>query len=191
MEYKCYCCGEKGHKSPQCPQKDKIPKVDWAYNKATINFMRTYHDKSEDTPTSNSKKQNENGWAATQIKSLSCNDMKDKVLLDSGATTSIFCNPNYCKYIRNASLPIKIQTNSGNMMATRSCHIPELGKAYYSDEGMTNIIGLSQMRKKYRVTYDSQKEPAFHIHMKNKIIKFPETKDGLYAIEMNAAKANK
>ena len=193
MEYKCYCCGGKGHKSPQCPLKDKIPKTDWAFNKATINYMKTQSEKSNDTSLSNPKKQEQNGWAATQIKSETQSDMKNKVLLDSGATTSIFCNPKYCQQIKNANIPIKIQTNSGNMMATKSCYIPELGRAYYNGCGMTNIIGLSQMRKKYRVTYDSQKEPAFYIHMKNKIIKFPETEEGLYAIEMNtkAIKKNK
>ena len=189
MEYRCYCCGEKGHKSPQCPLKDKIPKADWAFNKATINFMKTQQEKSNDTTIRGVTEQDKNGWAATQIKTSISNDMRNKVLLDSGATTSIFCNPKYCKEIKDSNIPIKIQTNSGNMIATRSCHIPELGEAYYNGKGMTNIIGLSQMRKKYRVTYDSQKEPAFHIHMKNKLIKFPETEDGLYAIDMDE-KAN-
>ena len=49
---------------------------------------------------------------------------------------------------------------------------------------MTNIIGLSQMRHKYSITYDSKKEPAFFIHMKNKMVKFPETMDELYALNM-------
>ena len=54
------------------------------------------------------------------------------------------------------------------MVASKACEIPELGEAYFNENGMTNIIGLSQMRRKYRVTYDSHKEPAFHIHMKDK-----------------------
>ena len=31
----CYCCGKKGHLSPDCPDKDHIPKSEWAYKKAT------------------------------------------------------------------------------------------------------------------------------------------------------------
>ena len=27
---KCYCSGKNGHMSPKCPEKDKIPKEDWA-----------------------------------------------------------------------------------------------------------------------------------------------------------------
>ena len=30
----CYCCGKKGHVSPKCPEKDKIPREDWAIRKA-------------------------------------------------------------------------------------------------------------------------------------------------------------
>jgi hypothetical protein len=30
----CYCCGKPGHRSPECPMKDKIAKNKWAINKA-------------------------------------------------------------------------------------------------------------------------------------------------------------
>jgi hypothetical protein len=32
----CYCCGKKGHISPECPQKNTIKKEDWAFRKATV-----------------------------------------------------------------------------------------------------------------------------------------------------------
>ena len=57
MEYRCYCCGEKGHKSPQCPMKDKIPKSDWAFNKATLNYIQTQHEKTENTSESATTKE--------------------------------------------------------------------------------------------------------------------------------------
>ena len=41
MEYRCYCCGQTGHKSPQCPHKDRIPKSEWTIYKATTNCMKT------------------------------------------------------------------------------------------------------------------------------------------------------
>jgi hypothetical protein len=34
MEGKCYCCGKPGHRSPDCRQKDKIPKDEWVINKS-------------------------------------------------------------------------------------------------------------------------------------------------------------
>jgi hypothetical protein len=35
MEGRCYCCGKKGHKSPNCKHQDK-PKDEWAINKAKV-----------------------------------------------------------------------------------------------------------------------------------------------------------
>ena len=34
MEGRFYCCGKMGHKSPNCRTKEKIPKYEWARNKA-------------------------------------------------------------------------------------------------------------------------------------------------------------
>ena len=34
LEGKCYCCGKAGHKSPDCRHKEKIPRDEWAINKA-------------------------------------------------------------------------------------------------------------------------------------------------------------
>ena len=70
------------------------------------------------------------------------------------------------------------------MLASEACNIPELGEAYYDEMGMINIIGLSQLRRQYRVIYDFDKERAFFIQMKGKIRKFSEISDGLYALSM-------
>ena len=187
MEYRCYCCGQTGHKSSLCLHKDKIPKSECAIHKATTNYIKT--NKNNEASTKNNEKKDNNsqqtGWAAAQFCLNSMNtDMRNKVL-DSGSSTSIFCDKEYCQAVRKAQTPMRIQTNSGSMIASQAYDIPEIGEAYYSDKGMTNIIGLSQLRSKYRITYDSKKEPAFFIHMKNKIVKFPETMDGLYALNMD------
>ena len=62
--------------------------------------------------------------------------------------------------------------------------MPHIGKSYYAKDTMTNIIGLADMRKKFRITYDSDKEAAFLVHTPSKIIKFPETSEGIYALDM-------
>jgi hypothetical protein len=40
------------------------------------------------------------------------------------------------------------------------------------EDAMTNIFGFSDLKKKHRITYDSNKEDAFLVHMDNKVIKF-------------------
>ena len=34
MEGRCYCCGKANHRSDKCRQRDKIPRAEWAVNKA-------------------------------------------------------------------------------------------------------------------------------------------------------------
>ena len=46
------------------------------------------------------------------------------------------------------------------------------------------------MRKKFRITYDSDKEAVFFVHTPTKVIKFPETSEGIYAINMENMKSN-
>ena len=129
-------------------------------------------------------KEKDVGWTAAQDCFSQTGSMKNCILLDIGSSTSIFCNPRYCQQIRPTSNHVEIQTNSGSMIATETCKVSKLGQAYFNNKGLPNIIGLGQMRQKYRVTYDSTKEATFCIHLPNKIIKFPETFDGLYAVEM-------
>ena len=61
MEYQCHCCGEKAHKSPQCRIKGKILNAGWAFNKATVNFMKGQQIKSESTAESIIKEKYEIG----------------------------------------------------------------------------------------------------------------------------------
>ena len=42
---KCYCCGNPGHKSPECPWKNKIPKQEWL--KVTNQVVKSSFTQSE------------------------------------------------------------------------------------------------------------------------------------------------
>ena len=77
------------------------------------------------------------------------------------------------------------------MIATELCEVPKLIQAYFNSNDMANIIGLGQMRQKYRVMYDSDKEAAFWIHLPNKIIHFLEISDDLYAFDMEKKEKRK
>ena len=50
----CYCCGKKGHMSPKIPQKDKIPKEDWAIHKAE-QHMQAEQKKDDDEASQSDK----------------------------------------------------------------------------------------------------------------------------------------
>ena len=48
----CYCCGKLGHKSPECKDKDKIPRDKWFQNKAQQHYIKTLEEESEDNDES-------------------------------------------------------------------------------------------------------------------------------------------
>jgi hypothetical protein len=57
-----------------------------------------------------------------------------------------------------------------------------VGECWYNPHSITNIIALSDMTKKFRVTMDSSKEKALLVHFPNKVVKFKQMKNGLYAM---------
>jgi hypothetical protein len=65
-----------------------------------------------------------------------------------------------------------LATNAGVTQSNKEATVPGFGKVYFDKDTIANIFRLSDLKKKYRITYDSEKEDAFLIHMKNNIIKF-------------------
>ena len=58
--------------------------------------------------------------------------------------------------------------------------------SYYDPDQMANIFGFSHVAKRWRVTYDSDKEDAFKVHRPDGPLEFKRTKDGLYAFKSSA-----
>ena len=59
--------------------------------------------------------------------------------------------------------------------------VGDIGTVWYDPTSLGNVIGFAHLAKKYRVTYDSEQEDAFAVHLPGKVIKFHGTSEGLYA----------
>jgi hypothetical protein len=53
---------------------------------------------------------------------------------------------------------------------------------WYDEAAIANIFGLSDLKKKHRITFDSEKEDAFIVHMDDGNMKFQCNPKGLYTI---------
>ena len=51
---------------------------------------------------------------------------------------------------------------------------------WFHKDAIGNIFGFRDLVSKYRITYDSEKEDAFLVHMEHKTVKFTRTPEGLY-----------
>jgi hypothetical protein len=143
LEGVCYCCSKKGHKSPQCKDKDK-PKSEWLINKTReAAFIQQQvaaaSAQSSDSqsvatnppmppqPPANSQLTGDRlfNWMATSYSfSQPHEDMKKWVLLDTGSTVNVFCNPNLVKNIRKSNQDLQVHTNAGYFTARYNADLP-------------------------------------------------------------------
>ena len=117
----CYCCGKKGHKSPQCPEKDTRPRDQWAIRRAE-QHLQAEADGDDDgsiashaTSGTNRSFQNK-GWSGLQVNLMNHEDnqsMRESITLDNGSTLSLFCNPELVEDIRQSNYTLKMHSNAG------------------------------------------------------------------------------
>ncbi len=86
--------------------------------------------------------------------------------------------------IRTTEATLALATNAGVKQSNQEATVPGFGKVYYDRDAIANIFGFSDLKKKHRITYNSEKEDAFLVHMgdemDNKIVKFECSPEGLY-----------
>jgi hypothetical protein len=112
--------------------------------------------------------------------------LKNCITLDNGSTLSLFSNPDLVQDIQTSSKTLLLAINAGVKESNRKANVPGFGKVYYDEDAIANIFGFSDLKKKHQITYDSDKEDAFLVHMGNKIIKFECSPDRLYQYSVSS-----
>eukprot|EP00957_Ditylum_brightwellii_P198658 15140901-Ditylum_brightwellii.AAC.1 len=73
--------------------------------------------------------------------------------------------------------------NGGSMTTDQICDVPDLGTRWCNPNALTNIISLADLRNKYRITYDLEEDKALSVHLPDRVVRFPELENGLYALD--------
>ena len=82
-------------------------------------------------------------------------------LLDSDSNATIFCNKRYVDEIWNTTEKIDVgMTGGGHLESKQRCNVPLLGEYWFNENSMTNVIALSDMTTKFKVTMDSRIEKS-------------------------------
>jgi hypothetical protein len=152
MEGRCYCCGRPGHKSPDCRNKDKTQRDEWAIHKAQQHAQSSSNAASSSSSTVSSKSKIGEpaiGWAGSHCSFAQTVDMKELILLDSDSTDTVFCDLKYVSNIRDLEDPLSSSTNGGVMKLHQKCNIPHIKDVWYNRNSMTNIISLKDMTNKF------------------------------------------
>ena len=105
--------------------------------------------------------------------------LKNSITLDNGSMLSLFSNPDLVQDIPTTRTTLTLAMNTGVKKSNQEALVPEFGKVYFDKDTIANIFGLSDLKKKYWITYDSKNEEAFLVHKENKIIKSECSPEGL------------
>jgi hypothetical protein len=101
-------------------------------------------------------------------------------------TLSLFGNLNMVTNIsRESKTTLELATNAGTKMTKQIADVPGYGTVCYDETAIANIFGLLDLKKKQRITFDSEKEDAFIVHMDKGNMKFKCNPEGLYTFEVS------
>ena len=207
----CYCCGSPEHTAHHCPKRNSTAPKDWYARKAMAHMQEGQESDGEaadddddddqsvqstrstrsNRSRSRSSRRSGDGWCGLQLQLQlqQTNEdepyyhLKDLIILDNGSTAHTMMNPDMVENIRPSQQILKMKTNAGTKNMTLQADVRELGTVWYDANQIANIFGFASLKDTYRITYDSDKEDAFLVHLPDKIIKFERTPEGLYAFK--------
>ena len=103
------------------------------------------------------------------------------ILLDSQSTVNISTNPELLRNIRGAMGEMMIHSHIGSRSTKQVGDLPGYpDPIWYDPNGIANILSLSSVRKLFRITFDSDKGNVFKVHIRDKVVEFKQSKEGLY-----------
>jgi hypothetical protein len=101
-------------------------------------------------------------------------------LLDNCSTTDICCNKKLLTNIFPSDTTLKIHCNAGTKEVNQVGTLKNYGTVWYSDSAIANILSLSQVKRKFPITYNSKNGKEFHVIKPDKHVVFKESESGLY-----------
>ena len=106
------------------------------------------------------------------------------ILLDNQSTVDVFTNRHLLKNIRRSKKDMFIHCTTGVAKTNLIGDLPGHGTVWYHPNGIANILSLSKVKEKYRVTFDSDINNQFIIRRTDGMQQiFQQSSRGLYFLD--------
>ena len=99
-------------------------------------------------------------------------NLRKWLLLDSQSTIDIFCNSDYLENVKEVKKGIILHTNNGSSNINKKGYLKNYGWAWHDSSAIANILALNNVKKRHKVTYDSEDNDQFAIHKEEYLIHF-------------------
>ena len=91
----------------------------------------------------------------------------EDILIDTGSTHSVFKSKNMLTNMKMAPHRLRAFTNGGHQDSTMLGDLPGFFTVWYNPQSLVNILSMSDVRKRFRITADTRKDAALYVHMDN------------------------
>ena len=118
------------------------------------------------------------------INNEDCNYLCSDILLDSGSSCSVFNNDEILENTVDSETTLICYTNDRHQDSYKMGYFPGFFYEWYNPMSMLNILSFTEVRKKFRITMDTNKETSMILHLENnKIMRYNEVLSGLYVLK--------
>ena len=210
----CFACGEPGHVAgaDECDNKD-LPRDEWWDRKfmaeelnrrrRKVSFsqdasMHPHH--YEDQRANNDDDDGSGGFfddpqpGETRVfQGLQlCHHQQSSaptpmtITLDSNTQCSSFKSRRLVRNIRASKHPVTVITNAGSTKINQKADLDGIGTVWFQEKGVENVLSFADLKKSYRITYDSDDGDVFIAthRQTNKKLQFMKSARGLYELEV-------
>ena len=85
--------------------------------------------------------------------------------MDNQSIVDVFSNRKFLKKITQIPMSLKIVSTGGVSKTNWIGFLSGYGWVWFHEKGIANILSLSRVKSKFRISYDSSADNMFHVYL--------------------------